>query len=223
MFVRYDHTEVARLKGSKSVGGHVGPVILSLAICLVGGCASGSRQVNDAPVTAREPQAEYRVGPGDMLRIVVFGHTDLSGQVPVRPDGYVSMPLVDDVLAAGKTPTELSRDLEVGLAQYVRSPKVSVIVEDFQGTSADQIKVVGQGVEPRTLPYRNNMTVLDVVIAIGGLNEFAAGNRARIIRVVDGKTMEIPVRLKDLIDKGKMEENVKVLPGDTLFVPESRL
>ncbi|HLF09781.1 MAG TPA: XrtA/PEP-CTERM system exopolysaccharide export protein [Gammaproteobacteria bacterium] len=171
----------------------------------------------------REPQAEYRVGPGDMLRIVVFGHTDLSGQVPVRPDGYVSMPLVDDVLAAGKTPTELSRDLEAGLAEFVRTPKVSVIVEDFQGTSADQIKVVGQGVAPKTLPYRNNMTVLDVVIAVGGLNEFAAGNRARIMRVVDGKSVVIPVRLKDLIDKGKMEANVKVLPGDVLVIPESRL
>jgi len=223
MFVLYDHTKVATVRESMSVGRRVHPVILSLVTCLAGGCASGSQQVGEGPTPLREPQAEYRVGPGDMLRIVVFGHTDLSGQVPVRPDGYVSMPLVDDVLAAGKTPTELSRDLEAGLAEFVRTPKVSVIVEDFQGTSADQIKVVGQGVAPKTLPYRNNMTVLDVVIAVGGLNEFAAGNRARIMRVVDGKSVVIPVRLKDLIDKGKMEANVKVLPGDVLVIPESRL
>jgi polysaccharide export outer membrane protein len=133
------------------------------------------------------------------------------------------MPLVEDILAAGKTPSQLARDLEAGLAEYVRTPKVSVIVEGFQGTAADQIKVVGQGVAPKTLPYRNNMRVLDVVIAVGGLNEFAAGNRARIIRVIDGKTVEIPVRLKDLIEKGKMESNIEVLPGDVLVIPESRL
>lgn len=219
MFVRYDHTD-ASVRGSGSVARHLQPIVMSL-LALLAACGSGPKA---APETvAREPQAEYRIGPGDSLRIVVFGHTDLSGDIPVRPDGYVSMPLVEDILAAGKTPSQLARDLEAGLAEYVRTPKVSVIVEGFQGTAADQIKVVGQGVEPKTLPYRNNMRVLDVVIAVGGLNEFAAGNRARIIRVIDGKTVEIPVRLKDLIEKGKMESNIEVLPGDVLVIPESRL
>jgi polysaccharide export outer membrane protein len=199
----------------------LGWIAAGLAAAITG-CSSAPVQI-EAPTEEAQPQAEYRVGPGDSLRIVVFNHADLSGQVPVRPDGFVSMPLVEDVQAAGKTPSQLARDLEAKLSEYVRSPKVSVIVENFQGTPADQIKVIGQGVTPRTLPYRNNMTVMDVVIAAGGLNEFAAGNRARIIRKVNGKTVEIPVRLKDIIDKGKMETNIEVLPGDILVVPESRL
>jgi polysaccharide export outer membrane protein len=190
---------------------------------ITSGCG-GSAPTKAAAPAAETPPAEYRIGPGDTLRVVVFNHNDLSGQVPVRPDGFVTIPLVEDVKAAGLTPTQLARELEAKLAEYVRTPKVSVIVENFQGTPDDQIKVVGPGVaEPRTLPYRNNMTVLDVVIAVGGLTEFAAGNRARILRKENGKMVEIPVRLKDLIEKGKMEYNIEMKPGDVLVIPESRL
>jgi polysaccharide biosynthesis/export protein len=168
-------------------------------------------------------QASYLVGPGDGLQVFVWDHPDLTTTVLVRPDGRISTPLVEDLQAAGKSPTELGNDIERVLGEYVRSPVVTVIVQGFVGESGQQVRVVGQAVEPRALQFRQGMRVLDVVIDVGGLSEFAAGNRARIVRTVGGQPTEIRVRLDDLLNEGRMDQNVSILPGDVLIIPESRL
>jgi polysaccharide export outer membrane protein len=154
--------------------------------------------------------------------VFVFNQPDLSISVPVRPDGLISTPLVEDMLAAGKTPSQLARDMEQKLAEFIRSPSVNVIVTGFVGNYGDQVRVVGQAAHPQALPYRSGMTLLDVMIAVGGLGEFAAGNRARLIRRIDGKTTEIRVRLDDLLNDGDIRANMQVQPGDVLIIPESR-
>ena len=166
--------------------------------------------------------ADYTIGPGDMLQVFVWRHTDLSTTVPVRPDGRISTPLVEDMPAAGKTPTQLARDIEGVLQEYIRTPTVNVIVQQFVGTFGEQIRVVGQAANPQALPYRDGMTLLDVMIAVGGLGEFAAGNRAKIIRKVDGKQTEIRVRVDDLLNDGDVSQNVPVRPGDVVIIPEAR-
>jgi polysaccharide biosynthesis/export protein len=200
-------------------------VNICLAI-LVGACSGGGPAVRaDSPAVSAESaespgQADYVIGTGDVIRIVVVRNPDLTVEVPVRPDGRVSTPLVNDIVAVGKTPTALSKDLEKALGEFVRSPTVSVIV--VQPTSRfSQVRVVGQGVNPRAVPYRNGMTVLDLVIEVGGLSQFAAGNRAKIIRTDRTGTHEIPVKLNDLLNKGRVVENVALQPGDVLFIPES--
>jgi len=187
---------------------------------LMAACASGPKAVPLPPVPVE--QAEYRIGPGDTLQIYVWNHPDLNITVPVRPDGVISTPLVDNVKAEGKTAGQLARDLEVALGEYVRAPKVNVIVTGFVGALTDQVRVVGQAAQPKALPYRAGMTILDVMIAVGGLGEFAAGNRASLIRVIDGQQTSTPVRLNDLINKGDISANVEVRPGDVLIIPESR-
>lgn len=194
--------------------------LLALVLCLQA-CGGNSPVAAGAETANASPEVEYRIGPGDQLRIFVWNQPEISGQVPVRPDGNISAPLIEDVAAAGKTPTELARDIEARLAEFIRTPKVNVIVVNFQGTGADQIKVVGAAANPRALPYRSNMALLDVMIEVGGLNEFAAGNRARVIRIIDGKQTEIPVRIKDLLSKGRMEFNLPMKPGDVVVIPES--
>ena len=143
--------------------------------------------------------------------------------IPVRQDGRISAPLVEDLLAVGKTPTNLARDIEVALGQYIRSPKVNVIVSNFVGTFSNQVRVVGQAAAPQAIPFRQEMTVLDVMIQVGGLAENAAGNRATIVRREGDQQIEIPVRLDDLLNKGKIAANVPMRPGDVLIIPESRL
>jgi polysaccharide biosynthesis/export protein len=175
-----------------------------------------------APDDAPPQTATYLVGPGDSLHIFVWDHADLTTTVQVRPDGRISTPLVEDLQAAGKAPTQLARDIERILAEFVRSPVVTVIVQTFVGETGQQVRVVGQAVQPRALQYRQGMTVLDVIIEVGGLSEFAAGNRARIVRRVNGEQDEIRVRLNDLL-KGKIEENEPMLPGDVLIIPQSVL
>jgi polysaccharide export outer membrane protein len=167
-------------------------------------------------------QTEYRIGPGDSLNVFVFNQPDLSVTVPVRPDGLISTPLVENMQAAGKTPSELGRDIEKVLAEYVRTPKVNIIVQNFVGTYGDQIRVVGQAAHPQSLPYRKGMTLLDVMIAVGGLGEFAAGNRARLVRQKDGKPVEMRVRLQDLLNDGDIGANMPMQPGDVLIIPQSR-
>ena len=163
---------------------------------------------------------QYIIGPGDSLRIVVLRNSELNVDVPVRPDGKISTPLVNDIVAVGKTPSQLSADLRTALAEYIRDPSVSIIV--LQATSRfSQVKVVGQAVAPKAVPYRSGMTALDLVIEVGGLSQFAAGNRAKIVRTQDGKTKEIKVRLGDLLNKGKVSENVALKPGDILVIPET--
>lgn len=188
-------------------------------LCLL--CACGATP--EASVAAPGSTAtEYRVGPGDTLNIYVWNHPELSRDLPVRPDGKISAPLIEDLEAAGKTPSQLARDMEARLAEFVRSPRVNVIVTNATGTYGDQVRVVGQATNPQALPYRNGMTVLDVMIAVGGLGPFAAGNRAKIVRRVEGKQTELRVRLTDLVKNGDISANVPVLPGDVLIIPESR-
>jgi len=174
------------------------------------------------PAPAPSDASNYIVGPGDVLKVFVWRHDDLSVTVPVRPDGRVSTPLVEDMPAAGKTPTQLARDIETVLKQYIRTPTVNVIVEQFVGTFGEQVRVVGQAANPQALPYRDGMTLLDVMIAVGGLGEFAAGNRAKIVRKVDGQSTEIRVRVDDLLNDGDVSQNVPVRPGDVVIIPEAR-
>jgi polysaccharide biosynthesis/export protein len=173
------------------------------------------------PASAAAVGPDYRIGPGDSLQIYVWQNPDLSVTVPVRQDGKVSTPLVEDMLAAGKTPSQLSRDIEKVLSEYVRSPKVNVFV--LVAVSAlSQVKVTGQVKTPEALPYHEGMTVLDALLAVGGLTDFAAGNRARVVRTVDGKQQEIKIRLDKLLEKGDMSQNIALRPGDVLLVPQSR-
>ena len=191
-----------------------------LAVALLAGCATSGKTTIVQPVTQQE--SEYRIGPGDQLNVFVFNHPELSVVVPVRPDGMVSTPLAEDMSATGKTPSQLARDLESRLGDYVRSPKVNVIVTNFKGALSDQIRVVGAAAKPQSLPYRANITALDVMIEVGGLGQFAAGNRARLIRVEGNKQTETRVRLDDLLNKGDIGANVAMRPGDVLIIPESR-
>lgn len=209
---------------------------IASALFAFGACGPSMAQAGDAappsasprtpagpPAAPPQPGPDYLVGPGDQLQIFVWDHPDLAATVEVRPDGKISTPLVEDLQAAGKKPTALARDVEKVLSAYVRSPVVTVIVQKFVGEIVQQVRVVGQAAAPKALQYRQGMTVLDVITEVGGLSEFAAGNRAKIIRTVDGKKKEIHVKLKDLIEKGKLEQNVPVLPGDVLVIPQSVL
>jgi polysaccharide export outer membrane protein len=164
---------------------------------------------------------DYIIGPGDSVQIFVWRNPDLSVTVPVRPDGKISTPLVEDLVAVGKTPSELAREMEKALALYIRSPQVNIIVVNPVSTFS-QIKVIGEVARPQSLPYREGLTTLDVLLAVGGLTQFAAGNRAKIVRKGDdGKQIEIKVRLDALVHKGKIEENVPLKPGDVVIVPAS--
>ena len=174
-----------------------------------------------APAAAAAVGPDYRIGPGDSLQIYVWQNPDLSVTVPVRQDGRISTPLVEDMLAAGKTPSQLARDIETVLAEYVRSPKVNVFVM-IAVSALSQVKVTGQVKTPEALPYHEGMTVLDAVLAVGGLTDFAAGNRARVVRTVDGKQQDIKIRLDRLLEKGDMSQNIPLRPGDVLLVPQSR-
>lgn len=196
-------------------------LLLGTLLSLLAACA-GTPDVESTPSPPQVPQSEYRLGPGDTLQVFVWNHPELTVTVPVRPDGMISTPLIAGVPAEGKTATQLAKDLEAALAEYVRNPTVSVMVTSFVGAYADQIRVVGQAAEPRSLPYRANMTLLDVMIAVGGLAEFAAGNRAVLVRQEDGKSTRTTVRLRDLLDKGDISANLPMRPGDVLIIPESR-
>lgn len=191
------------------------------AAALVTAC-SGTQVVQQAPAPMETVETVYRIGPGDNLQIFVWNHPELSVTVPVRPDGKISTPLIENMTAAGKTPSELSRDMETGLVEFVRSPTVNVIVTSFVGTYSEQIRVVGQAQQPQALSYRANMTILDVMIAVGGLAQFAAGNRAVIVRREGDQQLRIPVRLSDLLNSGDISANLPVRPGDVLIIPESR-
>jgi polysaccharide export outer membrane protein len=196
--------------------------IVLLAI-ITSGCSSSGpvASTDSADVDPQTSGDDYVIGPGDGLQVFVWGHDDLSTQVQVRPDGQISTPLVEDLQAAGKTPTELARAVEEVLTDYVRNPTVTVIVQQFVGEYARQIRVVGQATEPQALSYRNGMTLLDVMIAVGGLSEFASGNKAKIVRRENGQELVIRVRINDLLNKGDMEQNVRMMPGDVLIIPES--
>jgi len=163
----------------------------------------------------------YIIGPGDVLQVFVWRQPELSVSVPVRPDGKISTPLVEDIVAVGKTPSELAREMERVLSEYVRSPQVNVIVSQPVSTFS-QVKIIGQVVKPQALPFREGITALDAVLAVGGLAPFAAGNRAKIVRAEGAKQREIKIKLDDLVNKGDMSQNLALKPGDVLVIPESR-
>lgn len=170
---------------------------------------------------AAGPGADYVIGPGDTLQVFVWRNPELTTSVPVRPDGKISTPLVEDMVAVGKTPAQLARDIEVVLAEYIRSPQVNIIVSQAVSTFS-QVKVIGQVTQPQAIPFREGITVLDAVLAVGGLGPFAAGNRAKLIRNVDGVQREIKLKLADLVGKGDLSQNLVLQPGDVIVVPESR-
>jgi len=186
-------------------------------------CSSG-RPIYDAsemPDKESSQSEDYAIGPGDSLQIFVWDHADLSTGVQVRPDGKISTPLVEDLQAAGRTPTQLARDIEGVLREYIRTPVVTVIMQGFVGEGAQQIRVVGQATTPMALQYKHGMTVLDVMIQVGGLAEFAAGNKAKIVRKAADGEVEIRVRLDDLLNDGDIEQNIEMVPGDVLIIPQS--
>jgi len=169
----------------------------------------------------REVGPDYVIGPGDTIQVFVWRNPELSVTVPVRPDGKVSTPLVEDMVAVGKTPSQLARDIEERLAEYIRSPQVNIIVTNPQ-SAFSKVTVIGKVTKPGPVPYREGMTVLDALLAAGGLAEFAAGNRTKLVRKDEnGKTLEKRIRAGDLVQDGKLKENVDLRPGDLLIVPES--
>lgn len=196
----------------------------SLLIGMVGVLLAACAMNPDAPAAVAEsgePTPQYVIGPTDGLQIFVWRNPELSTGVTVRPDGRISVPLIEDLDAAGKTPTQLAREMEKILSEFVQDPVVTVIVTGFVGPFDKQIRVVGEATEPRAIQYRSNMTALDAIIEVNGLTEFAAGNRAVIVRIVDGESQSYRVRLDDLIKDGDVSANVEMLPGDILIIPES--
>ena len=187
---------------------------------LLGGCSSAPT-TTEVVEESNTPVSDYRIAPGDSLQVFVWEHEDLSVVVPVRPDGRISTPLVEDMTAGGKTPSELADDLEKTLSEFVRAPVVSVMVQEFSTHFSEQIRVVGQAATPQALSYREGITLLDVMIEVGGLTEFAAGNRSKIVRKQGTTQSEMPVRLSDLMKKGMIDRNVAMRPGDVLIIPES--
>lgn len=173
-----------------------------------------------APRTVDAPNLRYKIGPLDTLSLVVWRNPELSATVTVRPDGFFTAPLVEDMLAAGRSPAELSREVEKALARYIRDPVVSIVVGGFQGVYADQIRIVGEAAKPQAVSYRQNMTILDVMIQVGGMTDFADGNGAVLIRGAEGGK-QYGVRLKDLLRRGDISANVAVMPGDIIIVPQS--
>jgi polysaccharide export outer membrane protein len=214
------------------------PLLLAFTPLLLLACASPVLAQSAAPASAAdtastaEPgqsmpgsptygeSSQYVIGPGDTLQIFVWRNPELSTTVPVRPDGQISMPLVENMVAVHKTPSQLARDIEKVLAEYVRSPKVNIIVT-VPVSTLSQVKIVGQVTKPQALPYRDGMSVLDAVLQAGGLTQFAAGNRAKIMRTENGKQTEIRVKLGDLLNGGDMKQNVTLKPGDVLVIPQS--
>jgi polysaccharide export outer membrane protein len=171
--------------------------------------------------SAQADENTYLIGPGDSLQIFVWRNPDLSTTVPVRPDGRISIPLVEDIESAGKTPTQLARDIESKLKKFVTDPVVTVIVSNFVGPYSQQVRVVGEASEPKAVPYRQKMTALDAMIATGGLTPYAAGDRATLVRTVNGHQQSYNLRLGDLLKDGDMSANVPLEPGDVIIIPQS--
>jgi polysaccharide export outer membrane protein len=194
-------------------------LLLVLASVWLVGCASNAPKLPAAPASAASADYNYIVGPGDSLNIIVWRNPELSMMVPVRPDGKLSTPLVDELVAQGKTSVQIARDVEQAISQFVRDPIVTVIVTSFVGPYSEQIRVVGEAAKPQALPFKQKMTLLDVMIAVGGLTDFADGNAASILRVSDGGK-QYAVRIKDLIKRGDITANVEMRPGDILIIPQ---
>lgn len=187
------------------------------ATVLLAGCAFN--RYPPAPVTAATPDYSYKIGPLDTVNIIVWRNPELSTNVPVRPDGKISTALISEMQAAGMTPEQLAMELQTALTKYVRDPLVSVVVTSFQGPSSEQIRIIGEAAKPQAIPFRQGMTLLDVMILVGGLTDFADGNGAVLVRGKEsGK--QYSIRLKDLLRRGDISANVDVRPGDVIIVPQ---
>jgi polysaccharide biosynthesis/export protein len=193
-------------------------VSILAATLVIAACSTASYP--PAPVSAATPEYRYLIGPLDTVNIIVWRNPELSVTVPVRPDGFISTPLVEDLPAIGRNPTDLARDLEKALGKYSRDPVVTVVVTGFTGAASEQIRIVGEATRPQAIPYRQNMTLLDVMIQVGGLTDFADGNGAVLVRGKE-KGAQYSVRIKDLIKRGDISANVDVRPGDVLIIPQS--
>jgi polysaccharide export outer membrane protein len=202
-------------------------VTSAMASLALSGCAGSSSgpQLPPASFVAMQegPGEEYVIGPLDELTVFVWRNPELGASVQVRPDGRITTPLITDMPAVGKTPSMLAEDLKLQLSQYIQEPLVSVIVNKFAGTFSQQVRVVGATEKPASIPYRANMTLLDAMISVGGLSEFASGNRAKLIRFdkESGRQREFALRLSDLLKKGDSRANVMLMPGDVIIIPES--
>ena len=199
--------------------------VISLALSGCAGGSSGPQLPAAAFVAMQEgPGEDYIIGPLDELTIFVWRNPELGAKVQVRPDGRVTTPLITDMPAVGKTPKMLADDITLQLSQFIQDPLVSVIVNKFAGTYSQQVRVIGATGKPASLPYRANMTLLDAMIAVGGLSEYAAGNRAKLIRFdkETGKQAEYGLRLGDLLKRGDSKANVMLMPGDVIIIPESQ-
>jgi polysaccharide export outer membrane protein len=199
----------------------------SLPIVALSGCAAGGggKQLPPASFVSTQegPGEEYVIGPLDDLTIFVWRNPDLGAKVQVRPDGRITTPLISDMSAVGKTPRQLADDLKVALGKYIENPLVSVIVNNFSGTFSQQVRIVGATEKPASIPYRANMTLLDAMISVGGLSQYAAGNKARLVRFNkdSGQQQEYNVRIGDLLKRGDAKANVMLAPGDVIIIPES--
>lgn len=207
------------MKLSVSQDGWIRRGSVLIMLILLGACAAEPK-FPPAPPLAATQDYSYIVGAGDTVNIIVSRNPELSMSVPVRPDGKISTPLVDELVAQGKNPVELARDIEKQLSKFVRDPVVTVIVTGFVGPYSEQVRVVGEAAKPQFLPYKLKMTLLDVMIAVGGLTDFAAGNSATILRTAEGNK-QYAVRLKDLVKDGDISANVEMKPGDILIIPQS--
>jgi polysaccharide biosynthesis/export protein len=192
--------------------------LLAALLLLAAGSVYAQQQPPSGASTS--PDGEYLIGPGDTLQVFVWRQPELSVTVPVRPDGRISTPLVEDALAVGKTPTQLAREMEQVLSEFVREPEVNIIVQGFVGTFGAQIRVLGEVLQPKSVPYRERMTLMDVITEVGGLTRFAAGKRARLMRTVNGETQEMRIRLDKLME-GDIELNIAMRPGDVIVVPQA--
>lgn len=195
--------------------------IMLLAVLMgLSGCATTNYPMAPAK-TAQQADWNYLIGPGDSVNVFVWRNPEVSGTFPVRPDGKMTMNLVEDMPASGKTPTQLARDLEKALSKYIQEPIVTVIVAGGIGPFSQQVRVIGQATKPQALNYREHMSLIDLMIDVGGITDFAAGNKAYILRTVDGKQQRLGVRLDDLVNGGDISADVPILPGDVLVIPES--
>jgi polysaccharide biosynthesis/export protein len=194
--------------------------LILMTLAVLAAC-SGRPTLPPAKAVGYDPSPDYFIGPLDTLNIFVWRNPELSETLPVRPDGRISIPLIEDLPAAGKTPTQLARDIEGRLKRYVQDPIVTVIVTAFNGPYARQVRVVGEAAHPQAIPYRENMTLLDVMIAVGGLTQFASGNRGTVVRTVNDQETSFRVRIGDLVKDGDVSANVQMLPGDVLIIPQS--
>ena len=205
-------------RAAEALGILIPRVAMLLTVVFLGACATAKYPA--APADAQVGDYNYRIGALDTVSIIVWRNPELSLSMPVRPDGKITTPLVDDLPALGKTPTELEREIEKALTKFIRDPVVTVIVTSFVGPPTEQIRVIGEAAKPQILAFRKSMTVLDVMIAVGGLTDFADGNAASIYRVAEGGKL-YSVRLRDLVKRGDISANVEMHPGDILIIPQS--